>query len=168
MSQETENTETKLYELSFNIIPSLVEGDLKAELEAIKKVLSDNGTEIFKEGETKLIDLKYTMVKHIAGSNQKFGQAYFGWIKFNGTSEAVEDIKVKIEAMENVLRHLLIKTVDDEEHSTSKISLEEGDEGIAEAGEKEAEKPEVKEESKKAEATESKDEVDEAIEEAVK
>jgi ribosomal protein S6 len=175
MSQETKNTETKLYELGFNIIPTLTEGDLDTQVSNIKKALTDNGSEIIKEGEVRLIDLKYTMVKHIAGSNKKFGQAYFGWVKFETTGEAVENIKKAVDGMDSILRYLLIKTVNDDAHSTSKIELEKGEVGISEAeGNDSAEEieegvdlgEEVLEENKPK--VDEEKEVDEAIDELVK
>ena len=56
--------------------------------------------------------LAYTMRKKtVAGSYQKFDDAYFGWFKFEAASNKIEDIKKAFELHPSVVRMLLITTV---------------------------------------------------------
>ena len=146
MSEENKSEDKTLYELGFNIIPTVSEDKVSGEVDLIKKILADNNAEIVKEGEVQAIDLKYTMVKKIATVNKKFDKAYFGWIKFNATPSEIGAIKDGVDAVESILRYLLAKTVDDDEHSTVKIPLEseEGEEGEKEGEEKKDKKVEEK------------------------
>ncbi len=174
MSEENKTSENKLYEVGFHIVPSVNLDKVADEVEKIKKTLTNHKAEIVKETEAKLINLAYQMTKKILDNNFKFDKAYFGSITFNSTAANVELIKSEIEANNNILRFLLVKTVDDLEHSTNKIPREKGDKNNA------AEPDEVVEESP-AETTEVSEDVavetddiadatdvDEAIDELVK
>lgn len=162
MSEENKTTdETKLYELSFHIVSSLSESEAESKFVALKEGI---GGEIVKEGFPKLISLAYTITKKIKGANTRFDKAYFGWIKFMSTAEGVNELHHKMELDENILRFLLIKTVDDDEHSTSKIPLESEEEEVIEETEEVKEKGKVKEKTEE----EVSEEVDEAIDELVK
>jgi ribosomal protein S6 len=170
MSEENKTSEMKLYEVGFHIVPSVNLDKVADEVEKIKKTLTNHKAEIVKEIETRLINLAYQMTKKILDSNLKFDKAYFGSITFNSTSANVELIKSELETNNNILRFLLIKTVDDIEHSTNKIPREKGDKNNA------AEVDDVVEETP-VEATEVAietddvvvaDDVDEAIDELVK
>lgn len=121
MSEENKTTDIKLYELSFNLVPTLSAEKASAHFESIKKILSKHKAEITKEANPELINLAYTMIKKINEKNVRFDQAYFGFVVFNATTTAVEEIKLEIDADKNVIRYLLIKTVDDFEHSTNKL-----------------------------------------------
>ena len=82
MSEENKTQEIKLYELGYHLTPAISEDKVSVEVSEIKKILTDNDAEIVKEGETKLMTLAYEIVNHVAGKNQKFRTAYFGWVKF--------------------------------------------------------------------------------------
>lgn len=56
--------------------------------------------------------LAYTIRKKtVSGSYEKYDTAYFGWIKFEVTSSAVESIKKIVEIHPSVIRMLMISTV---------------------------------------------------------
>jgi ribosomal protein S6 len=154
MSEENKNDDKKLYELGFHIVSSIPEEKVSDEVENLKASLNKIDAEIVKEGETKPIDLAYEITKKINEVNTKFNTAYFGWIKFNATAEGVESLKAEIDNNLNVLRYLLVKTVDDDEHSTAKIALEEekdAEEG-KEEGKSDSKESDADEKSEKSEA----------------
>lgn len=168
MSEEKTTQEIKLYELGYHLVPFISEDQVPAKVEELKKLLSKNNSEIVKEGEPKMMDLSYEITKSLSGKNQRFNNAYFGWIKFNTTAEAIEAIKEEIDSMEDVLRSLIVKTVDDDEHSTSKISNEsEEKENSSKEDNEEAEKPKdevVEDKEEKEEVSEDKGDEEEAAE----
>ncbi|HMO79055.1 MAG TPA: 30S ribosomal protein S6 [Candidatus Paceibacterota bacterium] len=171
MSEEQKTNEKKLYELSFNIVPASKEKAI-AELEIIKKVLSKHKSEIVKENQLELINLAYTMIKKIGEKNHRFDQAFFGSILFHSTAKDVELIKEEIDSNKNIIRFLLIKTVNDPEHSTNKIQKEEKAEVELENSEDVDADLEESEISEKEDAPvieeNNQKEVDEAIEELIK
>jgi ribosomal protein S6 len=141
-----ENTkDSKLYELGFHIDPAISEDQVSSKIDEIKKVLADNSAEIVKEGEPQAMKLAYEITNSIGGKNVRFNTSTFSWIKFNATSEGVEAIKEAIDSKEEIIRSLIVKTTDDEEHSTSKISKEEEVEEVEEGEEKETEEKPVEE-----------------------
>lgn len=126
---DNKSEDKKLYELGFHVISSIPEGKISDEVENLKASLKkvDANAEIVKESEggAKLIDLAYEITKKINEVNERFDKAYFGWIKFNTTAEGAESLKSELDNNTNILRYLLVKTVDDDEHSTAKIALDE-------------------------------------------
>ncbi|HMP67563.1 MAG TPA: 30S ribosomal protein S6 [Candidatus Paceibacterota bacterium] len=127
MSEENKSIDKKLYEISFDIVPTSKE-KASAELESIKKVLSKHKAEIVKEGQLELINLAYIMTKKLDEKNQRFSQAYFGFIAFEATIKSTEDIKSEIESNPAIIRSLIVKTTNDPEHSTNKIAKDKQDE----------------------------------------
>lgn len=125
-NQTTENT--LLYELGFHIVPTVTENKVAEVFSKIKDIINKNNGSIVKEGEPKAIKLAYTIIKKIGVKNEKFDNAYFAWIKFNADSADINAIKNKIDSDPEVLRYLVLKTVNDDEHSTAKLAEEEPEE----------------------------------------
>jgi len=125
MIEENKNKKDTLYELGFHVVSSLSEEEAMGEVSNIKKKITDYKAEVLKEGKLELIDLAYTIVKKIAGNNTKFNKSYFTWVKFYMNKENIELFKKDLDINENILRYLIIKTVDDDEHSTSKVAEDE-------------------------------------------
>jgi ribosomal protein S6 len=129
VKKETHTTEnTKLYELGFHIVPTVTEDQVAEVFSVIKDIISKNNGEIVKEAEPKAMKLAYTIITKIAGKNERFNSANFAWIKFTAASEDIESIKQEVEANEQIIRFIVVKTVDDEEHSTSKLVEDEAEE----------------------------------------
>ena len=57
------------------------------------------------------IDLAYQIVKTVEHKNKRFDQAYFGWIKFDGSPEGIAELEEGLKKDENVLRYLIVKTI---------------------------------------------------------
>lgn len=158
MSEENKTGEIKLYELGYHLTPAISEDKVSVELDEIKKILTDNGAEIVKEGEPKLMTLAYEIITHIAGKNQKFDKAYFGWVKFNASADVVEKIKELLDSKAEIIRSLITKTVDDDEHSTAKI-LDEEEAKKKEEEDNEESKEDISEEAEEEKVEETKEEV---------
>lgn len=139
--------DAKLYELGFHIIPTVTEDKVTDVFADITGIISKNGGEVVKSAEPKAIELAYTIIKKIGGQNQRFSSAYFAWIIFNASSEAVEKIKAEAKADERIVRYLIVKTVDDFEHSTAKLAAEESE---SSEGEEEDGDSKKEDDSKKA------------------
>lgn len=169
MSNENTTNDVKLYELGFHLDPAITEDKVSSKIDGIKKVLLDNGAEVVKEGEAKAMKLSYEITKAISGKNIRFNTSTFSWVKFNATVEGIESIKEEIDSDDEVIRSIIVKTTDDEEHSTSKIANEEEE---AEMDEKEAEESEPtiepKEIEKKLDEEENSDNSDNSTEESPK
>ncbi len=112
-----ESLETHSYELAFHVLPTVAEGEVSAVVDAIKTVITNNGGEIFDEEAAERFELAYEVVKHLESKNRKFKSAYFGWIRFKSSSEAIAAINEEIDGNNLVLRHLLVKLTRVEEEN---------------------------------------------------
>jgi ribosomal protein S6 len=167
--KETHTSENaKLYELGFHILPTVTEDKVTDVYNDVTGIINKYGGSIVKTGEPKAIKLAYTITKKVKGQNERFNSAYFAWIKFDSNSEEIEKIKAEIDSNEDLLRYLIIKTVDDDEKSTIKLVEEENEEeeGIEEAEKKDMDSEVVVDTSEEVE--EKKEEVsDEEIDEVI-
>lgn len=126
--QTAENA--KLYELGFHIIPTVTEEEVTDVFSKIKDIINKNNGLVVKEGNPKLIKLAYTIVKKIGSKNERFNSAFFAWIKFNAESSDIEGLKSSLDSSESIIRYIIVKTVDDDEHSTIKLAEEEEPEDV--------------------------------------
>jgi|ERR1035437_2756370 ribosomal protein S6 len=111
MKSNTNDEKGKVYEIGYVLVSSIPQEKVAAEATSLKDVLVKAGASVLAEENPELTQLAYTMVKKIHGSNQRFSEGYFGWLKFELSTEAVESVKKAFDNAENILRYLLIITV---------------------------------------------------------
>jgi ribosomal protein S6 len=166
-NEKTINESSKLYELGFHIVGTIDSNKVASVIDEIKSLIKTHHGDIVREGEVREMTLAYTMQKHVAGVNKRYNQTFFDWIKFTTNPEDLANLKTALDSNDNIVRFILVKTVNDDEHSTSKmVELEESeDEEVSEkevnVEKVEAVKEEIIEKDKNVE-------IDEAIEEMVK
>jgi ribosomal protein S6 len=100
-----------IYEVGFNIVPTLDAASLKARVDAIRALVTADGGAVIAEGEAKKIDLAYEMVHVAENKRAKFTSAYFGWIKFEASPAYAKAIAQAMKDDQEVIRFLLVKTV---------------------------------------------------------
>jgi predicted flap endonuclease-1-like 5' DNA nuclease/ribosomal protein S6 len=103
--------EPRVYELGYHILPTVDEGNVIKERDALVAIITKLKGIVISEETPGLVDLAYTMDKTIENKRNIFSQAYFGWIKFELTPVAAGILDLKVESMESVLRYMIIKTV---------------------------------------------------------
>lgn len=153
-TEETVKNESKeshvVYEVGFLLLPTLPEEKMPEITANIKGIIEKKGGEIISEEAPKMRPLAYEMSKMIATKKQGFDHAYFGWVKFEINSAELAVVKKSIEAMEEVLRALFIKTIRESTLMAAKVS------------DREAQKP--KAQTEEVVATDSIEEIDKSIE----
>lgn len=167
-----EANEFATYELAFHILPTVAEGEVPTAFTAIKDHITKNGGEIVDEEAPARIDLAYNIEKYLEGKYRKFSSAYFGWVRFTVSGEAIAEITEEVEGDSNTLRHLLIKLSKQEEEHAFRYHEAFADEAqvetidVAEAiAEAESEQAKAKEAAETAEtAEEDKEEADKSDE----
>jgi len=108
----TESTHTsKVYEISYLLVPSLPQEKVGAEAAALSALLAQHSATVIDEEAPSSISLAYEMDKSSGGAHQRFDQGYFGWIKFSCPSSSIEDIRKGFEQSPNVLRSLAVSTL---------------------------------------------------------
>lgn len=100
-----------VYEVGYLLVPGIAEENLGAEVTAFKDSLTNLGAVVISDEYPKMIELAYEMSRSIANKKQKFTYGYFGWVKFDSTSEGAITIKDALDKNEKLIRYLLIKTV---------------------------------------------------------
>ncbi len=105
-----EQTETRIYELAYHLVPGLAVEQIPATSEAIRGIIEKVSTAIIAQGEPIFIDLAYSIVKTIEHKNKSFDKAYFGWIKFEGSPAGIAPLEERLKKDENILRYFILKT----------------------------------------------------------
>ena len=109
-----EEAEGEVYEVGYHLLPSVNENALEAEAAQIKSAVTKLGGEVLGERTPALINFAYALGKRVDGKLQKFSNGYFGWVAFSLTPGALKEIKEVLDAHENVLRYLIVKTSRDQ------------------------------------------------------
>jgi ribosomal protein S6 len=104
-----DSSEKKLYELGYLLIPVIAPEKLADEVSILRSVIESNGGLVLFEEAPKERKLSYEMAKEITGGRKaKYDDAYFGWMKFNLSSDAISKIDEEMKKSASVLRYLII------------------------------------------------------------
>jgi ribosomal protein S6 len=106
-----ETGESRIYEVGFHIVPIVAEENLSEETTFIRDAITNAGGEIISEGAPSKMKLAYAVDVEVGGDRKTFNTSYFGWIKFELLGENLEKVKKALDLRENVLRHLIVKTI---------------------------------------------------------
>lgn len=121
--EETETQDARVYEASFLLSPSIAEEKLPEEVSALKTAIEEFGGIFISEDFPRLRPLSYEMVKKIDNKNQKYNQAYFGWVKFEIEPSKMLAIKNSFQNNLNIIRFLLIETVKENTLYSHKLAV---------------------------------------------
>lgn len=105
--------EPRVYELGYLLMPSVNEGNLADERDALVALITKFKGIVVSEGQPQLVDLAYEMSKMINNKKHTYSQAYFGWIKFDITPDVIDALTLEVEDGESIIRSIMVKTVRD-------------------------------------------------------
>lgn len=163
----------ELYEIGVHFVASLAETQAQEEYKALQDNLAKK-SEVVSQSDLEKIDLAYTMVTTINRKNERFNSAYFGVITFISTPDQITEIDSALAGNENVLRHIIIKTVPEAQEALERCKElfqeekkddEDGDDEDEENESSESEES-SKEETEESSKKES-DDIDQKIDEIV-
>ena len=156
--------ETRVYEVSYLIVPSVVQEKLQDKVEVLRGVITSAKGSIIAEGEPKFRELAYDMTATVANKKTTYHDGYFGWIKFEADTQATKDIHTALEANNDLIRFMLIKTVREDACAiVSEILAKETEDKFRKERGKDAPLKVVKEVPAAAAPEASKEEIDETI-----
>jgi ribosomal protein S6 len=119
--QSTDTREEKeaarLYELAYLVSPTVSEDKLNEVVGRIKAVFEKQGIFVTFEEFPKFRQLAYTLIKPLGGKNEKYANAYFGWMKFETAGASLTGVKVSLEKEADIIRFLLVKVGRDQKTS---------------------------------------------------
>lgn len=145
-----------VYEVGYLVMPSVSLELLPREVDGIKAIIAKVGGEVISEGAPEMKPLAYTMIKPVGPARPRFDTAYFGWIKFEATKESIGEVKKALDAVENLIRFLLVETVRENTLYSAKILKDK----------EESEKPEAPK-APVAPVQSSEEEIDKAVEKLI-
>ena len=97
------------YELAYHVLPTVAEGEVSTVRDRLAAAIEDAGGTVGIEEMPERVELAYEIIKHLEGKNRRFTSAYFGWVRFTATPEAIAAITEAVTNDKAVLRHLLIR-----------------------------------------------------------
>src|SRR5688572_24250122 len=113
----------QIYELGYHLLPTIPEADLAKEVADLHSIILDMGGVIIGDSFPALRNLAYEIPKRIETKTLNFNKAYFGWVKFEIDRSEIAKIQKKAEAIPNVLRFLIVKTVRENTMHTPKAMI---------------------------------------------
>ncbi len=102
---------SRIYEVGYVIVPSVAEGDVEKAVGAIRAPIEQAGGSFIAEGAPSLIRLAYDMTAREGDKNVVYDRGYFGWLKFEGTTETAHALESTLAADATILRHIIFRTV---------------------------------------------------------
>lgn len=110
-SVEASEKDSKVYELSYLISSLVPQEKVESETEKITGYLSKIKASIVASEKPELLDLAYEVTQKRGGKNDRFSQAYFGWVKFEATPDTMDSLKKSLSDNDMIIRYLLINTI---------------------------------------------------------
>lgn len=101
---------TAIYEVGFHLVPTIAEDGVGAAVEKMRKAIGADA-ELISEGYPQKMHLAYVVERAAQGKREKYGEAWFGWIKFAQTRDKMPALEAALAASQDVLRFLIIETV---------------------------------------------------------
>lgn len=122
-SQEAETSSTQansapsgdirpVYEIGYHLVPTVAEDAVAGEAAKIRAMLGD--AEIITDETPHKLTFSYVIERPGAGRREKYGEGYFGFIKFAIDKEHINGIEDALRANHTILRYLLITTTREE------------------------------------------------------
>lgn len=169
MSNDTHEGRLSVYEVGYLIATTVPEEKVPAEIDAIRSIITNAGATVIADEAAHLEPLAYTMrTKNVSGSYQSHDEAYFGWIKFEMPTDALEGVKKSIEALPSIVRILVISTVKENTYLGKRAPAIAAAFGAAPAKKGASAGAEAAPEEKKAAAPASAQDIDKSIDDMVK
>ena len=131
-TETAEKGEGKVYEVGYLIVPTVPEEKLAEEVVAIKSIIEKQGGTFISDDFPRRRVLAYEMPKVVEGKKHKFKEGFFGWVKFEVSSDSLSEIKKALETNDHVLRFLLINTVRENTLYFPKVSTMKKEDGSPE------------------------------------
>ena len=152
-----------LYELGYHLVPSLGEDDLALRVADLQKKITALGGKIHSEGAPQSFTLAYTMHKLRGGKWDRYDTSFFGWTRFEASTESIPALKEELDHNEYFVRYLLTR-IDPDALLPQKVYKPKIDLKEVETKPKQLEKKQTTDEPK---AEVSEEELDKQIEELI-
>jgi ribosomal protein S6 len=105
---------SRVYEAGYHISPLVKEEDIEKIVAEIRGVVEKGGGTFIAEGAPALIKLAYEIEGRAEGKKHMFDRGYFGWLKFEASSETADALKDALKVHADIFRSMVFRTVREE------------------------------------------------------
>lgn len=102
---------TRIYEIGYHVASTVKEEDVEKVVTTIRGVIEKAGGSFIAEGAPSLMKLSYPMTVREGEKKIEHDRAYFGWIKFEATSESAGVLESALKSNASIIRFVVFKTV---------------------------------------------------------
>lgn len=102
---------TRVYEAGYTIVPTVKEEDVEKVVASIRDSIEKLGGSFIAEGAPSLIKLSYAMDKREGEKLVGYDRGYFGWLKFEGSTDSAAKLTALLNANKDILRSIVFKTL---------------------------------------------------------
>ena len=120
-SEKLINDTARVYEIGYIIASSVPTEKVAEEKGRITALLEKAKANILGGEEPELRPLAYVIKKKVGPINEKYSEGFFGWTKFEANPEEMEALKKGLDAIETLVRYLLITTTKENTYIGKKI-----------------------------------------------
>jgi ribosomal protein S6 len=110
-SHEEQEVVTRVYEAGYHIVPTVKEEDVEKVVAAIRSEVEKLGGTFIAEGAPSLLKLSYPMDKREGEKLVEYDRGYFGWLKFEGSTESAAKLAAVLNGNKDILRSIIFKTL---------------------------------------------------------
>lgn len=104
----------RVYEAGYHISPFVAEENIEKIVSDIRSTVEQGGGTFIAEGAPALMKLAFGIEGVAEGKTQEFDRGYFGWLKFEATSEASDALAEALEKHPSIFRSIVFRTVREE------------------------------------------------------
>ncbi len=101
---------TGVYEIGYHLLPTLSEDEVAKEASALMEALKGAGADFVGDRSPSKVQLAYPLSRRINSKRSTYDSAYFGWVAFETSRDAIDGIKTLLDANQNILRYLVVST----------------------------------------------------------
>jgi ribosomal protein S6 len=110
-SHEEKEIVTRVYEAGYHIVPTVAEGDVEKVVAGIRSEIEKFGGNFISEGAPNLIKLAFSMDKREGERLIGYDRGYFGWIKFEASTDSAAALTTALNSNPAILRSMVFKTL---------------------------------------------------------
>jgi len=102
---------TRVYEAGYTIVPTVKEEDVEKVVTSIRSEIEKLGGTFIAEGAPSLMKLSYAMDKREGERLVGYDRGYFGWLKFEASTDSAAKLTAVLNANKEILRSIVFKTL---------------------------------------------------------
>lgn len=105
---------SRVYEAGYHISPLVKEEDIEKIVAEIRGIVEKGGGTFVAEGAPVLMKLAFEIEGKDDGKKHLFDRGYFGWLKFESSSETADKLRDSLATHANIFRSMVFRTVREE------------------------------------------------------